>query len=435
MTVLRPEFPDHGSPFSRQRERDRKTAAIRSAASKRFIAQGFQGTRLEDIASDLGLTKTSIAYYFASKDELAESVFLTAAEFLEDAVKAAGTADADAGERVLAVFEAYSDQLIDALDGRRDQPAQLQELGTLPEEARSRIVSRLSAAVGSVDAMVLAWMNRAPHGLGRSEPVTFCLIALLDWLKTSAGTMSRAEFSQASSVLLDVLRSGLACSCETLAPIRPQFSPGNDLPQIFDRKARNKMKREAFLKAGIRFFNAYGFDGVSLADVAKSLGVTRGAFYYHIPDKESFLDQCMEHSLEVVEATLDSAADAHSGLGFIHRVLFDLIYTQASGVTPLIRLGLMTALPIARQNRLQARLRNISRRLGDAHAAAIADGAARELDTGTVEAILTNILFLNDGFTLSAANSLKDWRISEEPQSATNDYLHVLLYGLTAEPR
>jgi AcrR family transcriptional regulator len=435
MTVLRPEFPDHGSPFSRRQERDRKIAAIRSAASKRFNAQGFRGTRLEDIASDLGLTKTSIAYYYASKDELAESVFQTAAEFLEEAVDQAAQSPADTGERILVFFRAFSSQLEDVLSGRRAHPARLQELDALPEDVQSRIATRLSAAVGRVNAMVSDWRDQSGTPLGQSEPVTFCLFALLDWLKVCADEMSRADFQKAAGALFDVLKTGLSTPTDLPHAISPQFVSRREVPQIFDREARNQMKREAFLKAGTRFFNAYGFEGVSLADVASSLGVTRGAFYYHIPDKENFLDQCFEHAFEAVEATLDAADEAHSGMRFIHRVLFDLIYMQASGVTPLIRLGLMSSLPPARRSRYQARLRNITRRLGDAHAAAVAEQSAREHDTEVVEAILTSIMFLNGGYTLTAANSLNDWRISEDPQSATNDYLHILLHGLTTEVR
>ena len=52
-----------------------------------------------------------------------------------------------------------------------------------------------------------------------------------------------------------------------------------------------------------------------------------------------------------------------------------------------------------------------------------------------MEAILTNVMFLNGGYTLAAANSLNDWRISEDPQSAANDYLHILLYGLSGNPQ
>ncbi len=435
MTVLRPEFPDHGSPFSRRQERDRKAAAIRSAASKRFNAQGYRGTRLEDIAADLGLTKTSIAYYYTSKDELAESVFLTAAEFLEEAVDQAVGTGTNASTRIQELFRIYAAQLADALDGRRPHPAQLQELDALPEEAQARIVTRLSAAVGRVNAMAGDWIAQSGQPLRRSEPMTFCLFALLDWLKVSAGELNRREFQAASDVLNGLLRDGLTTRLPAHAPVLPQFTSRRDVPQIFDREARNQMKRDAFLKAGTRFFNLYGFDGVSLADVAGSLGVTRGAFYYHIPDKDSFLDQCLEQSFEAVEATLDAADENHAGMDFIHHVMIDLIYMQASGVTPLTRLSLMSSLPPARQKRFKARLRNISRRLGDAHATAIADRSAHDHDTATVETILTSLMFLNGGYTLAAANSLNDWRISEHPQSATNDYLHVLLYGLTTEPR
>lgn len=430
MAVLRPTFPDNTSPFSRKQERVRKTAAIRSAASKRFDAQGVRGTRLEDIASDLGLTKTSIAYYYASKDELAEAVFMTAVKFLEDAVSTAANSTATPDQKLLLLFRTYADQLLDALEGRRAHPPQLQELDALPDDAQERIIGRVSTPIAQVNEMVQDWLDRADRSLGRSEPVTFCMFALLDWLKVSANDMSVPDFRNAANVLIDVLREGLTLPGEVSARVAVQFSTQKEVPQIFDRDARNEMKREAFLKAGIRFFNLYGFEGVSLADVAGSLGVTRGAFYYHIPDKESFLDQCVDHSLEAVEATLDAADEHHSGLDWIQRVLFDLIYMQASGMTPIIRLKLMAALPAKRRNRYQARLRNIWRRLGDAHDAAIADGSAREHDTQVVEAILASVKFLNGGYTLAAANSLDDWRMSESPQSATNDYLNVLLFGL-----
>lgn len=432
MTVLRPKFPDHRSPFSKRQERARKTAAIRAAAAQRFSTYGVQGTRLEDIAADLGLTKTSIAYYFPSKDDLVEAVFLTAAEFLEEAVSHAEEMAATADLRILGLFQAYVDQLTDAVDGQRSHPAQLQELDTLPEDMQARIVKRLSAAVGRVNAIVQDWLDQTNHSPGRSEPVTFCLFALLDWLKVSANELSGEDFKKDSTVLLDILGGGLAKRGALSGRITPQFNTHDELPQIFDREARNQVKREAFLKAGIRFFNQYGFEGVSLADVAGSLGVTRGAFYYHIPDKESFLEQCLDHSMDTVEATFDKVDKTHSGLDFIQRVLFDLIYMQASGATPVIRPGLMSALPSTRQKRYQVRLRNIARRLGDAHDAAIAAGTARQHDTVAVEAILASIMFLNDGYTLAAANSFNDWRISEHPQSATNDYLYILLFGLTA---
>lgn len=434
MTVLRPEFPDHGSPFSRSQERERKIAAICSAASRRFNAQGVLGARLEDIAADLGLTKTSISYYYASKEELAEDVFLRSVAFLEEAVSRAEAAN-DAPElKLLALFQAYSEQLTGSIEGRRPFPARLQELDALSEDVQARITAALNIVVGRVNAMASDWLTQSGLTSRRAEPVAYCLFGLLDWLTVRAGEESASAFASSAEILRDILRQGLTEGGPTTDEIAPQFTSSKELPQIFDREARNRMKREAFLKTGIRFFNLYGFEGVSLAEVAGSLGVTRGAFYYHIPDKESFLDQCLEHSLQTVETTLDAAAESGDGLAFIRRAIFDLIYMQASGMAPIIRLELMAALPAARRNRHQARLRNITRRLGDNHEAAVSAGEARPHDATIVESILSGVMFINSGYTLAASSTMNDWRMSQNPQSATNDFLHVLLYGLMARP-
>ena len=213
MTVLRPDFPDHSSPFSRSQERDRKTAAIRSAASRRFNAQGVLGARLEDITADLGLTKTSISYYYASKEELAEAVFLSSVDFLLEAVKRAEAANDAPGLKVLALFQAYAEQLSDAIAEQRPFPARLQELETL--------------------------------------------FGLLDWLTVRAGEETDAQFASSADALHDILLQGLTAEEPVSTVIAPHFVSTGELPQIFDRKARNRMKREAFLKAGIRFFNLY----------------------------------------------------------------------------------------------------------------------------------------------------------------------------------
>ena len=434
MSVLRPDFPDHSSAFSRSQERDRKIAALCSAASRRFNTQGVQGARLEDIAADLGLTKTSISYYFASKEELAEAAFLASVDFLKNAIGRAEAANDAPGLKVLALFQAYADQLSEAIEDIRPFPARLQELDTLSEQVQARIASELESAVSRVVVMTGDWLEATGQTHRRAEPVTYCLFGLLDWLTVRAGKQSASEFANSAEVLRDILRQGLTADGPNLNEIAPQFTSSSEAPQIFDRKARNRMKREAFLKAGIRFFNLYGFEGVSLAEVAGSLGVTRGAFYYHIPDKESFLDQCLEHSLQVVEAALDAAAESADGLGFIRRAAFDLIYMQASGISPTIRLELMAVLPAARRNRHQARLRNITRRLGDTYEAAVSQGEARPHDASIVESILTGVMFINSGYALAASNTMNDWRMSQNPQSATNDFLHVLLYGLTERP-
>jgi AcrR family transcriptional regulator len=78
----------------------------------------------------------------------------------------------------------------------------------------------------------------------------------------------------------------------------PPFSPDDE---AFDREAQNRLKQEAFLKAGTRCFNQKGFSGTSLDEIAEQLQVSKGAFYYHFANKEALLTQCFDYTLDQLE--------------------------------------------------------------------------------------------------------------------------------------
>jgi len=434
MPLLRPEFPDHSSPFSRAQERRRKEAAILSAAARRFDREGVARARLEDVAADLGLTKTSISYYFASKEELAEAVYRASARFLTDAVREAAGAKGDASARIEHLLRCYADQLCEAADGRRPYLAAISDLDVLNDTARASVGAEVSDAVAQVNALVRTWIADSGAPIGRPEPVTFLILGLLDWLgERRAERPSAPDIQEDLRALLDMITHGLLPGAGRRPP--PPLAAAPEQIEIFDRDARNRMKREAFMKAGTRMFNQKGFGGVALSEVAASLGVTRGAFYYHIPDKQQFLDQCLERSLEIIEAALDQAeASELDPASFLRGVMLDLVYRQAAGVTPLLRPKLAAVLPPARRRRHLARLRNISRRIGDALSDAEAAGEARAVDVVVAEDLLSNMMFLDAGYTLAAANSVTSWGLSEEPRAAAADYVHLLFFGLRGSP-
>ncbi|TVR85539.1 MAG: TetR family transcriptional regulator [Spirochaetaceae bacterium] len=51
--------------------------------------------------------------------------------------------------------------------------------------------------------------------------------------------------------------------------------------------------RETVFKAGLRVFSQRGFEGATLADVAREAGVTRGAIYWHFRNKEAFFEEIL----------------------------------------------------------------------------------------------------------------------------------------------
>ena len=57
-------------------------------------------------------------------------------------------------------------------------------------------------------------------------------------------------------------------------------------------ETRFELQRDRMLKAAASCFNAKGFSGTSLKDVADHLGLTDAALYYYVRNKEELVYQC-----------------------------------------------------------------------------------------------------------------------------------------------
>src|ERR1700722_1699612 len=68
------------SPQDRAMERQQKMEAVLHAAAQAFGENGYYRTSLDGIAERLGITKPTLYYYAASKDELIAAVVVRAIE-------------------------------------------------------------------------------------------------------------------------------------------------------------------------------------------------------------------------------------------------------------------------------------------------------------------------------------------------------------------
>src|SRR3990167_3936216 len=64
-------------------------------------------------------------------------------------------------------------------------------------------------------------------------------------------------------------------------------------------RARANLTRERILAEAARIFNRLGYHGTALDDVARALGVTKAALYYHVQNKEELLFQCCKVPIEI----------------------------------------------------------------------------------------------------------------------------------------
>ncbi|HBH03967.1 MAG TPA: TetR family transcriptional regulator [Candidatus Rokubacteria bacterium] len=64
-------------------------------------------------------------------------------------------------------------------------------------------------------------------------------------------------------------------------------------------RPRQGLSRERILAEAARIFNRLGYHGATLDDVARALGVTKAALYYHVANKEELLFQCCKVAIAI----------------------------------------------------------------------------------------------------------------------------------------
>lgn len=88
---------------------DETRELILGAAELRFAATGFYPTRLEDIAEDVGITRTAVIYHFQDKETLYNAVLERLFTQLNDRISAALDSPLDLPARVEEAVEAWLD--------------------------------------------------------------------------------------------------------------------------------------------------------------------------------------------------------------------------------------------------------------------------------------------------------------------------------------
>lgn len=91
----------------REREKQELRQAILDAAQRLFLAHGYNGLSLRQVAEEVGYTPTTIYLYFADKDDLLFAVVDQAYDRFTRDLQAAYDSTSDPHQRLRALAEAY----------------------------------------------------------------------------------------------------------------------------------------------------------------------------------------------------------------------------------------------------------------------------------------------------------------------------------------
>jgi len=103
---------EHASPWSGRRRRPRdhevKREAVIRAAARAFDQRGYHHTSLDDIAADLGVTKPTVYYYVANKEQLLFECFLAGLTPIRESFRSAERLPGPGRARLNAVIRGYA---------------------------------------------------------------------------------------------------------------------------------------------------------------------------------------------------------------------------------------------------------------------------------------------------------------------------------------
>ena len=412
-----------GSPFSRGAQHQAKRAAILSRAAKLFNTKGARSTTLADVANKLGLTKTSLYYYVRTKEDLIFQCYQSALARLHQSLDEVEAETDDSLERVLRAMERHIEISLDSLADRGDYYAAPLEIAVLPEANRALLeqeyLRMFKRFRGYLRDGITEGVIRDCHTTSTAR----ALLSALDWSFYWLYEMPAAESKEAASKIRQLFTNGLVPRRSAFEWKNSHNSANAQPSQGFNREAQNRIKQEAFLRAGTQHFNRKGFSGTSLDDIAESLDVSKGAFYYHFANKEALLSQCYEFTLDQFERITSEVEQTDlSPIDKLGAVCTEIFELQNSDRGPLIRYNTITALPPDLRRAVLHRTEEIHAKLGEVIAKGISEGSIENQSV-----LVTRHLMVS---AINAAVGIDQWRRLDDLTSAAHDFFDVFFFGL-----
>ncbi|WP_068544501.1 TetR/AcrR family transcriptional regulator [Thalassotalea crassostreae] len=414
------------SPFSKTNQHDNKYKTILSAASELFNIYGTRGTTLTQIADKLKLTKTSLYYYVKTKEELVHQCYLNTCIEMQSMVESALALEGSALDKLEKLIRLNFDCWNDIVDGNRGHLAGLTEIASLSENHQKEISEYYRHFVIQVINIIEEGQTDGSMQNVSQVKTSNAIWGTIFWLPIWLNAVKPEAREEAFNQLISVIRYGLNNQSQQF-----EFQPFaheqiQTAPEGFNRQQQNRKKQEAFFRVGSIFFNQKGFKGTSLDELASSLGVTKGAFYYHIKNKDDLLVKCFERTLnienKVLEESLKISSTGINKLAFAAQKLFNI---QVGDQGPLIRYATMWSFDLERRKQIEQAFKETRVIFGKVIQLGIDDKSIKNVDRMVAENIIAG--------AIEAIPDMASAMSKDELKDSSNEYFHIFFNGIATQ--
>jgi AcrR family transcriptional regulator len=180
--VTSPPSPVRASPFlspkDKERERSQKKEAVLREAARLFCEQGYNETQMSDVASQLGVTKPTIYYYFKNKEDVLVECFEVGFNLIEAALRRVDKTARNGADRLRNVLLAYAELMT------QDFGKCTVRVSTsgLSAEGRSRIGMHRRRFDARIRALVADAVNDGSIRKCDPKIATFTILGSLNWI-------------------------------------------------------------------------------------------------------------------------------------------------------------------------------------------------------------------------------------------------------------
>lgn len=389
---------------------EERQARIVDVATRMINRRGVSGMTLAQVAEEMAMNPTAIAYYFKTKDDLATAAFMAGLARLAAIV--GEDHQGQASDRITGLIDRYFRHM-----GRAGLGLEAELIS--PNDIRAFNAPSVLAAYADVFRSIRALACDPPvapvHHL-MANGRTHLLLAQLHWFRAWCINIHPRDHARAGQRVGDILLDGIARAGEGLD--RQWFSQPVQPPEAGEANAR-----DGFLQAATELINEQGYHGASVERISARVSVSKGSFYHHLQTKDELIVACFDRTIDILATTIaDVETRASSGLHALVLLAATLVHRQLAGEATLLRLSATTTLPEALQPRVMMDYSRIALRIASIFSDGIIDGSIRPLD-----AYVAAEMFLG---MINASDELRYFLSDLTFDGAIRHYVEPLFVGI-----
>jgi AcrR family transcriptional regulator len=389
-----------------------KREAIIAAGSDIINHQGVKGMTLASVAEAVGLSTTSITYYFKLKEELAAACIIRGIERLE-AVTELAAQEGDPGARASRFIQLYFEVFARMRQGLEPPLCVFNDIKPLSQINAISVLKAHVRMFQGVRAM-LAGSVVTEANRRKWDSRTLLFLATIYWIPLWITSYDLEDHSRVASRMTDLVLNGLT---------GPKHA-GQPLPtplRFRDPGARDQ--KELFLIAATELINEQGYHGASIDKISARLDVTKGSFYHHLDTKDDLIALCFSRTFDIM-ASAQRAAMTVSADGWtqLATACVSLAELQFSSDGPLLAFSAFTALPPEMISETVRQSERIPRRFSEMISDGVIDGSIRPVDTFIAAQMVTAMI--------SSISELPNTAPGVEAREAVDLFARPLLFGL-----